>query len=78
MKNSSRLEKVMARNLSRSSSGQCGSATSSRTRRLNASHDSSRFRYSDGSLGVGRAPEVLGSGWVILGLSHNRTAGGFQ
>ena len=44
MKNSSRLEKVMARNFSRSSSGQCESAASSSTRALKASQDSSRLK----------------------------------
>src|SRR5262249_502150 len=49
MKNSSRLELTMARNLSRSSSGTSGSWASSRTRRLNSSQLNSRLMYSDGS-----------------------------
>ena len=43
MKNSSRFELKMARNFTRSSSGTLGSCASSSTRRLNSSHDSSRF-----------------------------------
>ena len=49
MKNSSRFELKIARNLTRSSSGTVGSRASSRTRRLNWSQLSSRLRYSDGS-----------------------------
>src|SRR5262245_4948896 len=43
MKNSSRFELTMARNLTRSRRGTEGSSASSRTRWLNASHDSSRL-----------------------------------
>src|SRR5262249_35766211 len=43
MKNSSRFELKMARNFTRSSKGTLGSWASSSTRRLNSSHDSSRF-----------------------------------
>ena len=43
-KNSSRLLLKMPRNLSRSSSGVRASSASCSTRRLNSSHDSSRFR----------------------------------
>ena len=78
----------MARNFSRSSSGQCGSAASSRTRALNASQDSSRLKYSDGSLGFGRAPADVRSGWVMRSLvfslrslpgnGDNRAASRFQ
>ena len=53
MKNSSRLDSKMARNLRRSSSGTCGSCASSRTRRLNSSQLSSRLMYSDGSVQAG-------------------------
>ena len=49
MYHSSRLEWVMARNLTRSSSGCDWSRASPSTRSLNASQDSSRFRYSAGS-----------------------------
>ena len=49
MKNSSRFELKMARNLSRSSSGTVGSCASSSTRRLNSSQLSSRLMYRDGS-----------------------------
>src|SRR4051812_4824609 len=44
-KNSSRLLATMARNLTRSRSGFRSSRASCRTRALNSSHDSSRFRY---------------------------------
>src|SRR5262245_55620108 len=43
MKNSSRLELKMDRNFTRSRSGTVGSCASSRTRRLNSNHDSSRL-----------------------------------
>ena len=43
MKNSSRFDAAIAANLTRSSSGMVGSAASSSTRSLNASHDSSRL-----------------------------------
>ena len=49
MKNSSRLEWKMARNFSRSSSGQCGSSASFRTRSLKASQEICRLMYSVGS-----------------------------
>src|SRR6185437_14788463 len=49
MKNSSIFEPVMARNLTRSSSGLYSASASLKTRRLNSSQVSSRFRYSDGS-----------------------------
>jgi len=44
MKNSSRFDETMARNLRRSKMGSEASAASSRTRELNCSHDSSRLR----------------------------------
>ena len=47
MKNSSRFDAAMAANLTRSSSGVEGSAASSSTRSLNASHDSSRLMNSE-------------------------------
>ena len=49
MKNSSRFEAKMARNLMRSSIGTVGSSASSSTRRLNASQLSSRLMYKLGS-----------------------------
>src|SRR5579862_1398918 len=49
MKNSSALELKMARNLRRSRSGRRGSRASSRTRALNSSQLSSRFRKSSDS-----------------------------
>ncbi len=48
-KNSSRLVQLMQRNLSRSSNGTSGSCAWASTRTLNASCDSSRLKYSDGS-----------------------------
>src|SRR3954469_25427947 len=50
MKNSSRLELVIARNLSRSSAGTLRSRPSSRTRSLNASQESSRLMKKRASL----------------------------
>src|SRR5713226_1227208 len=53
MKNSSRFELKMARNLTRSSRGTVGSWASSSTRRLNSSQDSSLFtNASEGSSGT--------------------------
>ena len=49
MKNSSRFEAQIAANFTRSSSGMSGSAASSSTRSLNASHDSSRLMKRPGS-----------------------------
>src|SRR6185437_9950945 len=49
---SSRLDAVMARNLTRSSRGLVGSSASSRTRRLNCIQDSSRPLKSSGFVGV--------------------------
>ena len=49
MKNSSRLLLTMARNLTRSSSGVSSCSAICRTRRLNSSQVSSRFRYHCGS-----------------------------
>ena len=48
-KNSSRLRAVIARNFTRSNRGLCGFSASSSTRRLNASHEASRFNTKDGS-----------------------------
>src|SRR2546428_4235576 len=48
MKNSSRFELKMARNLTRSSRGTFGSCASSSTRRLNSSHDNSRLTNASG------------------------------
>ena len=48
MKNSSRFEPTIARNLTRSRSGFRSSSASASTRRLNASQVSSRLRYSPG------------------------------
>ena len=58
MKNSSRFEETMARNLSRSRIGSEISAASSSTRVLNWSHDSSRLRNNCGSWSsaIRRAP----------------------
>src|SRR5215471_14488286 len=50
MKNSSRLELKMERNLTRSSKGTLGSCASSSTRRLNSSHDSSRLMNASGPI----------------------------
>ena len=44
MKNSSRLEKTMPRNFSRSKSGTSGDPASASTRALNSIQESSRFR----------------------------------
>jgi len=46
MKNSSRLELVMARNFAASRSGMPGRTASPSTRELNSSHESSRLMYS--------------------------------
>src|SRR5690349_12543175 len=45
MKNSSRFEETIARNLTRSSRGTVGSSASCRTRSLNSIHESSRLKY---------------------------------
>src|SRR5215475_6307135 len=50
MKNSSRLELKIERNLTRSSKGTLGSCASSSTRRLNSSHDSSRLMNASGPI----------------------------
>src|SRR5215470_6102713 len=55
MKNSSMFEAVMARNLTRSSSGVRSSSASCSTRSLNASQVSSRLRYHSGPSRSGEA-----------------------
>src|SRR6266540_487619 len=50
MKNSSRFELKMERNFTRSSRGTLGSCASSRTRRLNSSHDNSRLTNASGPI----------------------------
>ena len=55
MKNSSRLEAVMARNFARSSTGRVLRAASSSTRSLKASHDSSRLMKWASVIGKGAA-----------------------
>src|SRR5215218_7996971 len=68
MKNSSRLLSKMARNFSRSRSGLDASSASWSTRRLNSSHESSRFRKSDAG-SRGSAGDSAGdlAGVMVLG-----------
>ena len=63
MKNSSRFEPKMERNLTRSKSGCLGSHASSSTRRLNSSHDNSRLMYSEDG---GSGGEAAGAGAGLL------------
>src|SRR5262249_31360469 len=73
MKNSSRFDEKIARNLSRSISGTCGSCASSSTRRLNSSHDNSRLMYRLGSsrldAGIGNTVGCM----IILAKQRERT-----
>ena len=70
MKNSSRLLAEIDRNRSRSSSGWLGLAASSKTRRLNSSHDNSRLmnRSGDDSNGGGSSFVAIGVGAKLFSL----------
>ena len=68
MKNSSRLFEAIAENFSRSSSGTPSSSESSSTRWLNSSHDSSRLKYSFGSV-RSTASSAGGCSRVLTGRS---------